>query len=159
MGPLNGDGAPSGRAYPDDAAPPPTHPQLTHAPPSPATPLPLPQMGPLVSADQLATVTRYMSQGKQEGACVVAGGGRVGDKGYFVQVGLHCPRCPALPLHSVYACGRPQLAERAGSHSNARAGRRHRAMQGPWSCRVRREEGMGPLPAPPSHTLCCPALT
>jgi phenylacetaldehyde dehydrogenase len=43
------------------------------------------EMGPLVSEEQLKRVTRYMNQGKQEGACYVTGGGRVGDRGYFVQ--------------------------------------------------------------------------
>jgi len=43
------------------------------------------QMGPLVSQEQLERVTRYLDQGKQEGACYVTGGSRVGEKGYFVQ--------------------------------------------------------------------------
>jgi phenylacetaldehyde dehydrogenase len=43
------------------------------------------QMGPLVSEEQLQRVTRYMSQGKQDGACYVTGGARQGDSGYFVQ--------------------------------------------------------------------------
>jgi phenylacetaldehyde dehydrogenase len=43
------------------------------------------QMGPLVSEEQLTRVSRYMSQGKQDGACYVTGGGRVGNRGYFVQ--------------------------------------------------------------------------
>jgi phenylacetaldehyde dehydrogenase len=43
------------------------------------------QMGPLVSQEQLTRVTRYMHQGKQDGACYVTGGGRLGDRGYFVQ--------------------------------------------------------------------------
>jgi phenylacetaldehyde dehydrogenase len=43
------------------------------------------QMGPLVSEEQLARVTKYMHQGKQEGACYVTGGTRAGDRGYFVQ--------------------------------------------------------------------------
>ncbi len=42
------------------------------------------EMGPLVSEEQLTRVTRYMSQGKQEGACYVTGGNRAGDRGYFV---------------------------------------------------------------------------
>src|SRR5437016_12810707 len=42
------------------------------------------QMGPLVSEEQLSRVTRYMSQGKQEGACYVTGGTKVGNAGYFV---------------------------------------------------------------------------
>ncbi len=43
------------------------------------------EMGPLVSEEQLARVTRYLRQGKEDGACFVTGGGRAGDRGYFVQ--------------------------------------------------------------------------
>jgi len=43
------------------------------------------QMGPLVSEEQLTRVSRYMSQGKQDGACYVTGGERQGNRGYFVQ--------------------------------------------------------------------------
>ena len=43
------------------------------------------QMGPLVSEEQLARVTNYMNQGKQDGACYVTGGTRAGDHGYFVR--------------------------------------------------------------------------
>ena len=43
------------------------------------------EMGPLVSEEQLRRVTNYMSQGKQEGACYLTGGGRMGDRGYFVE--------------------------------------------------------------------------
>jgi phenylacetaldehyde dehydrogenase len=43
------------------------------------------QMGPLVSEEQLLRVTNYLHQGKQDGACYVTGGGRAGDRGYFVQ--------------------------------------------------------------------------
>ncbi len=43
------------------------------------------EMGPLVSEEQLVRVTRYLHQGKQDGACYVAGGGRLGERGYFVQ--------------------------------------------------------------------------
>ena len=42
-------------------------------------------MGPLVSAKQLQTVLGYIEKGKEEGARLVAGGGRAADKGYFVQ--------------------------------------------------------------------------
>src|SRR5437660_7606952 len=37
------------------------------------------EMGPLVSEEQLSRVTRYMSQGKQEGACYMTGGTKAGD--------------------------------------------------------------------------------
>ena len=43
------------------------------------------EMGPLVSDEQLQRVTRYMNQGKEEGACCVTGGSRKGDRGYFVE--------------------------------------------------------------------------
>jgi len=43
------------------------------------------EMGPLVSEEQLVRVTNYLNQGKQDGACYVTGGDRVGQRGYFVQ--------------------------------------------------------------------------
>lgn len=43
------------------------------------------EMGPLVSEEQLLRVTHYLHQGKQDGACYVTGGGRAGERGYFVQ--------------------------------------------------------------------------
>ena len=43
------------------------------------------QMGPLVSEEQLQRVTRYLNQGKQDGACFVTGGERSDEHGYFVQ--------------------------------------------------------------------------
>src|SRR3546814_1559529 len=42
-------------------------------------------MGPLVSDEQLNRVLGVFESGKQEGARVVAGGERHGDKGYFVK--------------------------------------------------------------------------
>ena len=42
------------------------------------------EMGPLVSEEQLKRVTGYLESGKKEGAKAVAGGERVGDRGYFV---------------------------------------------------------------------------
>ena len=43
------------------------------------------QMGPLVSTTQLERVTSYIRAGREEGARVVTGGGRLGDQGYFVE--------------------------------------------------------------------------
>src|ERR1700735_3144917 len=43
------------------------------------------QMGPLVSDEQLQRVTGYLDSGTSEGATAVTGGGRHGDRGYFVQ--------------------------------------------------------------------------
>jgi phenylacetaldehyde dehydrogenase len=42
-------------------------------------------MGPLVSEEQMNRVCGYLDSGKQEGAKAVAGGARLGDKGYFVK--------------------------------------------------------------------------
>jgi phenylacetaldehyde dehydrogenase len=43
------------------------------------------QMGPLVSEEQLQRVTGYLESGKANGATAVTGGGRFGDRGYFVE--------------------------------------------------------------------------
>ncbi|MFC4585699.1 aldehyde dehydrogenase family protein [Sphaerisporangium corydalis] len=43
------------------------------------------QMGPLVSDEQLRRVTGYLDSGRSEGARMVAGGERHGERGYFVQ--------------------------------------------------------------------------
>ncbi len=46
---------------------------------------PTTQMGPLVSAEQLSRVTGFLESGRSDGATAVTGGGRFGDKGYFVE--------------------------------------------------------------------------
>jgi phenylacetaldehyde dehydrogenase len=46
---------------------------------------PTTQMGPLVSDEQLRRVTGYLDSGKDDGATALTGGGRLGDRGYFVQ--------------------------------------------------------------------------
>lgn len=43
------------------------------------------EMGPLVSDEQLARVTGFLNSGKSDGACMVAGGSRFGERGYFVE--------------------------------------------------------------------------
>jgi phenylacetaldehyde dehydrogenase len=47
--------------------------------------LPDTQMGPLVSEEQLHRVTGYLDSDRADGAEVVTGGGRIGDRGYFVE--------------------------------------------------------------------------
>jgi phenylacetaldehyde dehydrogenase len=43
------------------------------------------QMGPLISDEQLAKVTGYLDSGRADGAEVVTGGARLGDRGYFFE--------------------------------------------------------------------------
>ena len=43
------------------------------------------QMGPLVSDEQLQRVSGFLDSGRSDGAEIVTGGGRVGDRGYFVE--------------------------------------------------------------------------
>src|ERR1700734_1772401 len=43
------------------------------------------QMGPLVSDEQLQRVTGYLASGKSDGATALSGGGRRGNRGYFVE--------------------------------------------------------------------------
>ena len=43
------------------------------------------QMGPLVSDEQFRRVTGFLESGKADGATTLAGGGRHGDRGYFVE--------------------------------------------------------------------------
>ena len=43
------------------------------------------QMGPLVSDEQFRRVTGYLESGKEDGATALTGGGRFGDRGYFVE--------------------------------------------------------------------------
>src|ERR1700723_1449179 len=43
------------------------------------------QMGPLVSDEQFRRVTSFLESGKAEGATTLSGGGRFGDRGYFVE--------------------------------------------------------------------------
>jgi phenylacetaldehyde dehydrogenase len=46
---------------------------------------PTTQMGPLVSSEQFDRVTGFLESGRVDGATALAGGGRFGDRGYFVE--------------------------------------------------------------------------
>jgi 5-carboxymethyl-2-hydroxymuconic-semialdehyde dehydrogenase len=46
---------------------------------------PATEMGPLIHRTHFDKVTRYVGIGKAEGAVLAAGGGRVGDKGWFIE--------------------------------------------------------------------------
>ena len=50
------------------------------------------EQGPQVDQDQLDKILEYMAVGQREGARLVCGGKRIGDKGYFVEV-LLLPAC------------------------------------------------------------------
>jgi phenylacetaldehyde dehydrogenase len=43
------------------------------------------QMGPLVSDEQFRRVSGFLESGKSDGATTMAGGGRFGDRGYFIE--------------------------------------------------------------------------
>ena len=43
------------------------------------------QMGPLVSDEQFQRVSGYLESGRSDGATALAGGGRFGDRGYFIE--------------------------------------------------------------------------
>ncbi len=43
------------------------------------------QMGPLVSDEQFRRVSSFLESGKSDGATALAGGGRYGDRGYFIE--------------------------------------------------------------------------
>jgi phenylacetaldehyde dehydrogenase len=46
---------------------------------------PTTQMGPLVSSEQFDRVTGFLESGRTDGATALAGGGRHGDRGYFIE--------------------------------------------------------------------------
>jgi phenylacetaldehyde dehydrogenase len=43
------------------------------------------QMGPMVSEEQFKRVNSFLESGKDEGATALAGGGRFGDRGFFIE--------------------------------------------------------------------------
>ncbi len=43
------------------------------------------QMGPLVSEEQFQRVSGFLESGRTDGATALAGGGRLGDRGYFIE--------------------------------------------------------------------------
>ena len=62
------------------------------------------QMGPLVSQEQHERVLGYIDRGVQEGGEVLTGGGRHGDKGYFVQptIFTNCGPASALSREEIF---------------------------------------------------------
>jgi phenylacetaldehyde dehydrogenase len=62
------------------------------------------QMGPLVSQEQHERVLGYIDRGVREGGEVLTGGGRHGDKGYFVQptIFTNCGPASALSREEIF---------------------------------------------------------
>ena len=56
------------------------------------------QMGPLVSDEQFRRVTGYLESGKADGATALTGGGRFGDKGYFVEPTVLTNTSPSMKI-------------------------------------------------------------
>jgi aldehyde dehydrogenase (NAD+) len=48
------------------------------------------EQGPQVSGEQMDRILGYIDAGKKDGARMLSGGGRIGDKGYFVQPTVFC---------------------------------------------------------------------
>ena len=59
---------------------------------------PATEMGPLVSDEQLNTVSGFLDSGRQEGGKIVAGGNQEGDRGYFFQPTVIANRGPTCGL-------------------------------------------------------------
>ncbi len=58
------------------------------------------QIGPLVSETQFQRVTGYIRAGVEAGAELIAGGGRVGERGYFVEATVFANATPAMSIVS-----------------------------------------------------------
>jgi phenylacetaldehyde dehydrogenase len=56
------------------------------------------EMGPLVSHEQLQRVTGYLDAGAREGCRPVTGGGRAGERGYFVAPTVLEGACPGMKV-------------------------------------------------------------
>jgi phenylacetaldehyde dehydrogenase len=70
------------------------------------------EMGPLVSDEQFARVTGYIESGRAEGAQVVVGGKRHGDRGYFVQPTVLTKTTPEMKIVREEVFGPVVCAER-----------------------------------------------
>src|SRR5260370_630335 len=57
------------------------------------------EMGPVISRRQLERVTGYIRSGQEEGATLFAGGGTVGERGFFVQPTVLTDVKPGMAVH------------------------------------------------------------
>ena len=81
---------------------------------------PASQMGPLVSQEQLDRVTGYLAGGVSDGARTVTGGGRIGDRGYFVEPTVLVDTRPDMRLMREEIFG-PVIAASSFSDDDLRA--------------------------------------
>jgi phenylacetaldehyde dehydrogenase len=56
------------------------------------------EMGPLISAEQLARVSGYIEEGRRDGAELVTGGARIGDAGYFIEPTVFTNTSPGMSI-------------------------------------------------------------
>ncbi len=82
------------------------------------------QMGPLVSDEQLRRVSGYLDSGRADGAEVVTGGGRVGDRGYFIEPTVISKDAPRYE-----DCARRDLRSGRGGRAFPEPGRDRRGRQ------------------------------
>ena len=76
---------------------------------------PTTQMGPLVSEEQFRRVTGYLDAGRGDGATAVAGGGRHGEEGYFVEPTVITNTRPEMSIVREEIFGPVVVAEPFGS--------------------------------------------
>jgi phenylacetaldehyde dehydrogenase len=76
---------------------------------------PATQMGPLVSDEQFRRVTGFLESGKADGATALAGGGRHGDRGYFVEPTVLTNTRPDMKVVQEEIFGPVVVAERFSS--------------------------------------------
>ena len=75
------------------------------------------EIGPVVSEQQLSRVLGYVDQGQREGARLLAGGGRIGSTGYFVEPTIFTETTPAMRIVREEIFGPVLCVRRFGSES------------------------------------------
>jgi phenylacetaldehyde dehydrogenase len=76
---------------------------------------PTTQMGPLVSDEQFRRVTGFLESGRADGATALAGGGRYGERGYFVEPTVLTNTRPDMKVVREEIFGPVVVAEKFGS--------------------------------------------
>ena len=113
------------------------------------------QMGPLVSDEQFRRVTGYLESGRAEGATALAGGGRFGDRGYFVEPTVLTNTRPDMKVVREEIFG-PVLVAASFTDLDQIAGGRQRQRVRPGGGHLDPRHLQGPCPgqeAPGRHRL------